>query len=341
MKSFCLILLIIVPLWAQEEDPNRKLVFLAEDGDLDGLKKAIEAGGDINGKSRFDITPLHQAAREGHLNIVTWLVDRGAVIDNADYYGWTPAMLASSEGHLPVLKFLAEKGADLNAADKEGITVLMWACANLQMDTAAWLLEREGIDLDARDNQNRGPYQFVHYSDHKELKTLVAQKTGVTGTRKKVPPRAPTESGILTLVGLEDGKPIDLSDYRGEVVLLDFWATWCKPCHAALPSLRSFHRKSQKKPLRVISVSVDKNAELVKDYLKKESMPWTHFIDPYGKVSQAVFKVRGYPTFIVLDHEGKIAYTGRGWSRDRARELSAAVSKQLRKAKKAGIVKEG
>jgi len=152
------------------------------------------------------------------------------------------------------------------------------------------------------------------------------------------PPVMPkgTSGEKITFVYLDSGEPVDFADYRGEVLLLDFWATWCKPCHASIPDLQRLSKKSGKKPFRVISISVDRNAEIVPAFVKKKKMTWTQLHDPTGgRMANQVFGVGGYPTFIIVDHLGNAIYKTSGYSPGKMREISARVDKAIRKAKRA------
>jgi len=139
-----------------------------------------------------------------------------------------------------------------------------------------------------------------------------------------------------TLVYLDSGEPVDFTDYRGEVLLLDFWATWCKPCHASIPDLKRISRLTDKKPFRVISVSVDREAETARRFTRKEKMTWTQVLDPRaGGISKEVFGVRGYPTFMIIDHEGNAIYRESGYSAQRMADIRMKVNRAIRKAVRA------
>jgi len=107
---------------------------------------------------------------------------------------------------------------------------------------------------------------------------------------------------------LLDGKKVKLSDFRGNVVVLDVWATWCAPCRAMIPHQRELVEKLKGKPFKLVSVSADDQKETLTKFLEKEKMPWTHlwsgasggFIDEY--------QIDSYPTIYVLDAKGIIRY---------------------------------
>ena len=98
-----------------------------------------------------------------------------------------------------------------------------------------------------------------------------------------------------------------LTNYRGKVVLIDFWATWCTPCKAALPGIAKLKEELAGKPFEVISISVDDDVDDVVDYQENEQpMPWVNWhIGPDSDILTE-WNVRAYPTYYVVDAEGVI-----------------------------------
>jgi thiol-disulfide isomerase/thioredoxin len=105
-----------------------------------------------------------------------------------------------------------------------------------------------------------------------------------------------------------DGKQVKLSSYRGKVVLLDFWATWCGPCRAMIPHEREMVEKLKGKPFALVSVSADEEQKDLKDFLGQEKMPWDHWWDGSKGPVCKLFKVRSFPTLYLIDAKGVIRY---------------------------------
>jgi thiol-disulfide isomerase/thioredoxin len=106
-----------------------------------------------------------------------------------------------------------------------------------------------------------------------------------------------------------EGKEVKLSDYRGKVVVLDFWTTSCVPCRAMLPHQRELVKELKGKPFAFISINADKNKETPKKFLEKEPMPWTHWWN--GRVETgmaATWNVEYVPTIYVIDAKGIIRH---------------------------------
>jgi thiol-disulfide isomerase/thioredoxin len=125
-----------------------------------------------------------------------------------------------------------------------------------------------------------------------------------------------------------DGKKVQLKDYKGKVVVLDIWATWCGPCRAMIPHEREMVKKLKDKSFALISVSADAKKETLTDFLKSTEMPWDHWWN--GQTGGIVkdWNVKFFPTIYVLDSEGVIRY-----KHIRGKELEDAVEKLLAEAK--------
>ncbi len=104
-----------------------------------------------------------------------------------------------------------------------------------------------------------------------------------------------------------DGKVVHLSDYRGKVVLLDFWATWCGPCKIEIPWFIDFQRKDQDKGLVVLGVSMDDDGwNVIKPFIKGLKMNYRVLIGD-DKTAQLYGGVDALPTTFLIDREGRIA----------------------------------
>jgi thiol-disulfide isomerase/thioredoxin len=101
-----------------------------------------------------------------------------------------------------------------------------------------------------------------------------------------------------------DGKKVKLSSFKGKVVLLDFWATWCGPCVKMIPHEREMVEKLAKKGFVLLSVNFDEEKSTLTEFMTTQKMPWTHWWDgqegPVGKM----FRVSVFPSLYLIDAKG-------------------------------------
>ncbi len=123
---------------------------------------------------------------------------------------------------------------------------------------------------------------------------------------------------------------IKLESLRGKVVLIDFWATWCSPCVAEMPNIRSVYEKYGKDgAFTVLGVSLDDDAKKVKRFVKKENVAWPQIVAGPAQTNDIAKKyfVEGIPATFLIDPEGKVI------AKDlRGPALEEAVRRAVRKA---------
>jgi thiol-disulfide isomerase/thioredoxin len=131
-----------------------------------------------------------------------------------------------------------------------------------------------------------------------------------------------------------DGKYVSLEDLKGKVVLLDFWATWCGPCRDSVPHLRNLSRKMKDAPFVIVGLSVDHDKDALLAFVEAERMNWPQYWDKRRELAQ-LYNVRGYPTYILIDHQGSIVFEFKGWGQGVGPIIDAQVAKAIRNAMKA------
>ncbi len=102
------------------------------------------------------------------------------------------------------------------------------------------------------------------------------------------------------------GRAVRLSDYHGQVVVLNFWATWCAACLEEIPSLEKFYQSYASRGVAVIGISIDRNIETLRSFLQKHSIPYLVLHDPEGEVFVDLLTVQGLPATFIIDRDGEI-----------------------------------
>lgn len=106
----------------------------------------------------------------------------------------------------------------------------------------------------------------------------------------------------------EDGKPVKLSDFKGKVLLVDFWASWCGPCRRENPHVVKIYEKYKDMGFEVLGVSLDKKKDPWLKAIAKDKLTWAHVSDLKGWKNEAaaMYGVRSIPHTVLLDKDGKI-----------------------------------
>jgi len=156
----------------------------------------------------------------------------------------------------------------------------------------------------------------------KFIVVLVAVLALQTGCSKNKQPEA---AGDFTLQDMS-GKSVKLSDYKGKVVLLEFWATWCPPCRATVPGLEKLHNNYKDKGLVVLAVSMDEGGwDEVKSFIADHRITYAVLKGTDDVAAQ--YQVRSIPLILILNKEGKVSkrYLGVGGDEDLEQDIKSVL----------------
>lgn len=124
------------------------------------------------------------------------------------------------------------------------------------------------------------------------------------------------------------GKPHSLSDYRGEVVLMDFWATWCGPCRRAMPGLQRLHTTYKDKGLNVVGINTsEESPDMAVGHMR--SQRYTYQLLLRGDDVAGRYNVKGLPTFYLIGKDGEILYTASGFAPQLEHKLEGLIRDAL------------
>jgi peroxiredoxin len=119
------------------------------------------------------------------------------------------------------------------------------------------------------------------------------------------------EAPAFSAPGLTGGT-VSLASYRGKVVYLDFWASWCGPCAKSLPALDQLRREFAPGDFQIVAVNLDRNPAVAARFLKQRPVGYPSAIDPKGSLPGA-FGVEAMPTSFLIDRDGVVRYVHRGF----------------------------
>jgi thiol-disulfide isomerase/thioredoxin len=128
------------------------------------------------------------------------------------------------------------------------------------------------------------------------------------------------------------GQARTLSEFKGRVVLIDFWASWCAPCKESFPALDSLHEELNGEGLEVVAINVDEDRKSALAFLAARSPSLTVLFDPSGRTPEA-FKVEGMPSSFLIDREGFVRFRHLGFTAQTKTDFRREISILLKEDK--------
>jgi thiol-disulfide isomerase/thioredoxin len=231
---------------------------------------------------------------------------RDHVRDPRVYGAVAPVARSQWAGAEDFLRAVAEKNSDRPARAWAGYWLANRLRDRAAEEPSAEKAEKLSKEAEALYQQVAEKYTDVPYGGtgtlgQKAGSALAALRRTAVG---QVAPQIEGEDG--------DGKPFKLSDYRGKVVVLDFWGHWCPDCRAVYPQQRALAQRFAGKPFVLLGINSDKDKDALKKILKQRGVTWRWWWDGGGREGPiaSAWNVQAWPTIYVLDARGVIRYKG-------------------------------
>lgn len=160
------------------------------------------------------------------------------------------------------------------------------------------------------------------------ISSLFASTVAFSGERENVitlnPPQ-PAPEWTLPAIQNSDGV-LSMSDFRGQITYVDFWASWCGPCRLSLPALNQLKDQFKGFPVQFLAVSIDVVEEDAWDFLSRYSVDYPVVIDTDGEIAK-LFEVNGMPSGFLVDAEGLVREVHVGYKRGDEIRLAESIKK--------------
>ncbi len=158
-------------------------------------------------------------------------------------------------------------------------------------------------------------YFYLSYSEEKiqrEREVEYERLYPSLGIQRVDPPEEAEDFTLKTL----KGGTVSLKDYRGRLIFLNFWATWCGPCRAEMPSMQRLWEEFKEEDFVILAINIQEESKLVSSFMNERGLSFPVLLDEKGKVARS-YGIRGIPTTFFLNPEGEIigkAVGARDWA---------------------------
>ena len=126
------------------------------------------------------------------------------------------------------------------------------------------------------------------------------------------------------------GKPVQIDRFFGNIIYLDFWASWCAPCIESMPFMDKLYQQYAAKGFEVIAINIDEKKQDAKEFLKEFPVTYLNLYDPKGRIAKQL-KVSKMPTAFLIDREGNILFKHIGFNQEYSERLELAIRMLVKK----------
>jgi thiol-disulfide isomerase/thioredoxin len=130
-------------------------------------------------------------------------------------------------------------------------------------------------------------------------------------------------------LGARGGSQVNLAQYKGQVVMINFWASWCGPCRQEMPLLENIYKKYNKVGFTLLGVNVEPDSKAADDWLKQTPVSFPILYDKDSKVSK-MYDVSGMPSTVIIDRKGNVRTIHHGYKPGDENEYLDSIQKLIR-----------
>jgi thioredoxin-like negative regulator of GroEL len=184
-------------------------------------------------------------------------------------------------------------------------------------------------------------YRLDRTEEGQQLLGQLLEKPGVTESvamraRQIVAsPRCATEPCLPAFsLTTSDGQRLTPEEFRGNVVVFSFWATWCKPCVKSVPDLKALHGSHAGEPFVMVGINADADAATADAFVAKHHVGWAQVTGEHALRVMSALSVHALPTEMVFDHEGVLVGRTTGWGSETSLTLPGRIGDALQRAKR-------
>lgn len=125
------------------------------------------------------------------------------------------------------------------------------------------------------------------------------------------------------------GQSINFNQYKGKIVYLDFWASWCAPCVKSLPFMEKLHHQFSADKFKIIAINIDEDKRSANSFLNDHPISYLNLYDPKGYIGKKL-KVRNMPTAFLIDQDGNILFKHSGFNEKYAKKLEQVIEQLVK-----------